>query len=318
MKFWTVKDTVEQIKPPVDSDEEIIADRQVNLPDNDNSELNQADCANIQSIEEKPSVCDREITEDVDIWTNLWEDNSELDESVAIPLTTEADSANIQSNPVETTPQETAEDESVAIPLTTQADSANNIVQSELKTQSTPVETDPRSQRIEFIKGISPVIGAVIGAVAFVSLGSISGFSPIQNSKLTDARSRTPIQLSDQSPSTPSDGWVFIGNVNKISPAFGKPLTFGKPLVEGSQSTNSSVVPSVGTLVTVSFEPGVTLRDNVPQKPNFSYKEQKALDVVKPTEKLKILQVEFITPPQATKSITSVWAKVDRCGGDCN
>ncbi len=303
----TVKDTIEEIKP-ANSDRDIEdADIWVNLWE-DNSELDESvvvpaltnQAHPVNTIEEKPSVCDRDI-EDADIWVNLWEDNSELDESVVIPLTTPAHPVNIQS-----TTQETAEDESVVIPaLTTQAHPAN--------IQSTPeeVETNPRSQRIEFIKGISPIIGAVIGAVAFVSLGSISGFSPIQNSRLTSTRSRTAIPASEPSASTPADGWIFIGNINKNSPAS------GKPLVKDLQSTDSSVVPSVGALVTVTFEPGVTLRDNVPQKPNFSYKEQKALDVVKPTEKLKIVQVEFIPSPQATK-FTSVWAKVDRCGQDCN
>jgi hypothetical protein len=56
------------------------------------------------------------------------------------------------------------------------------------------------------------------------------------------------------------------------------------------------------------------LRDDAPQKPNFSYKEQKVLDILKPKEKLKILQVEFITSPRASKAFTPVWAKVYRCG----
>ena len=382
-----VKDTIEQIKPPANSDEEIREDRDPVIPAltnqahpvntieekpsgcdrdiedadiwvnlwEDSSELNESvvvpaltnQAHPVNTIEEKPSGCDRDI-EDADIWVNLWEDSSELNESVVVPaltnqahpvntieekpsvcdreedtdiwakwedsselnesviipdLTTQAHPENIQSTTEEI---ETTQQETVVIPALTTPAHPENI-------QSTPeVETNPRSQRIKFIKGISPIIGAVIGAVAFVSLGSISGFSPIQNSRLTSTRSRTAIPASDPSASTPADGWIFIGNINKTStPAF------GKPLIEGSQSTDSSVVPSVGALVTVRFEPGVTLRDNVPQKPNFSYKEQKALDVVKPAEKLKILQVESIAPPQATK-FTSVWAKVDRCGGDCN
>ena len=332
----TVKDTIEQIKPPANSDEEIIEDRDpvipaLTTPAHPEFEIQSTVDTVKDNIEEKPPAnSDRDLIEDVDIWANLWEDNSELDESVTIPpLTTPAHPEfeiqstvdtvkdNIQEIKPTNSDEEIREDtdnnqlnqESPVIqtPLTTSA-------HPELEIQSTPqeVETNPQPQRIQFIKGISPIIGAVIGAVAFVSLGSISGFSPIQNSRLTSTRSRTAIPASDPSASTPADGWIFIGNINKTStPAF------GKPLIEGSQSTDSSVVPSVGALVTVRFEPGVTLRDNVPQKPNFSYKEQKALDVVKPPEKLKILQVESIAPPQATK-FTSVWAKVDRCGGDCN
>ncbi|MGB3653104.1 MAG: hypothetical protein WBA41_18050 [Rivularia sp. (in: cyanobacteria)] len=377
----TVKDNIEEIKPSTKCDRDIEdADTGVNLWE-DNSELDQSVVTpalttpahpefEIQStvntvkdnIEEiKPTKCDRDI-EDTDIGVNLWEDNSELDD-VVIPLTTPAHLENIQSvntvkdnieeinlsansdrdsiadaensqlhqeslvietplttpahpefeNIQSTTEVETTQQEMVIPALTTPAHPVNNIVQSELKNKSTPeVETNPRSQRIEFIKGISPIVGAVIGAVAFISLGSISGFSPIPNSRLTSARSRTAIPASEPSASTPADGWIFIGNINKTSPAS------GKPLLKGSQSTDSSVVPSVGALVTVNFDPGVTLRDNAPQKPNYSYKEQKALDVVKPAEKLKILQVELIPSPQTNKSVTSVWAKVDRCGKNCD
>ncbi len=313
----TVKDNIEEIKPSTNSDRDSMADAE-------NSQLHQESLVietplttpehpvNIQSTvntvkdniqEIKQPNSDRDI-EDTDIWVNLWEENSHLDESAIIPLTTPAHPENIQSTTEEI---ETTQQETVVIPdLTTPAHPEN------IQSTTEEIETNPRSQKIQFLKGISPIVGAVIGAVAFVSLGSISGFSPIPNSRLTSTRSRTAIPASEPSASTPADGWIFMGNINKTStPAF------GKPLVEGSQSTDSSVVPSVGALVTVSFKPGVTLRDNVPQKPNFSYKEQKALDVVKPTEKLKILQVEFIAP-QVTKSVTSVWAKVDRCGKDCN
>jgi hypothetical protein len=79
----------------------------------------------------------------------------------------------------------------------------------------------------------------------------------------------------------------------------------GKPFIKGSQYTNCSVVPSVGSIVTVTVKPGVKLRKNKPSSAKFNYKEE-ALAVLKPQEKLKILKVEFITSnntPLAKKSL---------------
>jgi hypothetical protein len=55
----------------------------------------------------------------------------------------------------------------------------------------------------------------------------------------------------------------------------------GKPLIKGSQYTNSAVVPSVESIVTVTVKPGVRLRKNKPNAAKFSYKEE-ALAVLKP------------------------------------
>jgi hypothetical protein len=65
----------------------------------------------------------------------------------------------------------------------------------------------------------------------------------------------------------------------------------------------------------------VTLRKNRPQAPNFNPQEQKPLAIIKPTEKLKILKVESITPsntPRLATPATKIWAQVDRCGSSCN
>ena len=115
-------------------------------------------------------------------------------------------------------------------------------------------------------------------------------------------------------PKTIADGWIFLGDINKNS-ASGLP---GKPLIKGSEYINSGVVPSIGSVVTVSVRPGVMMRKNRPQAPNFNPKEQKALAIIKPREKLKILKVEAITPSTTTRSATKVWAQVDRCGSSCN
>ena len=114
-------------------------------------------------------------------------------------------------------------------------------------------------------------------------------------------------------PVTIADGWIFLGNTNNSS---GSTLV-EKTLIKGSQTTNSPVVPSVGSIVTVTTGAGVTLRKNKPQKPNFNYKEQKSLALIKSREKLKILQVEYVTPSNTTQPVRKVWAKVDRCGKTC-
>ncbi|NJM20313.1 MAG: DUF1664 domain-containing protein [Richelia sp. RM1_1_1] len=273
----TVKDTVDEVKPSVIG----VVDTVVNTVKDTIEEI-------------KFSVdSNHEATKDTENQVNSCDnDNSELyEKSVGTepPLTTQAtklENKNIQPTPekLETDGQEIAQ------------------------------QFEPeKPQRIQFQIGIIPtLVGAIIGAVAFISLGSISGFSPKENYEVITLKQPT----SDQS-LTPTreiaDGWIFIGNINNTStPGFS-----GKSLVKGSQSTDSPIIPSRGAIVTVNVEPGLTLRENVPQKPNFSYKEQKVLDVVYPTEKLKILDVELIASPQVTKPITSVWAKVYRCGSDC-
>ncbi|MBF2018450.1 MAG: hypothetical protein IGS23_25285 [Rivularia sp. T60_A2020_040] len=275
----TVKDTVDRVKPSVISVVDTVKD----------------------TIEEiKLSVdSDENKTKDTENQVNSYDnDNRELDEESLVtepPLTTQAtklENKNIQPTPekLETDRQETAQ------------------------------QFEPeKPQGVQFQIGKIPtLIGAVIGAVAFISLGSISGFSPKQNYEvITSMQSGiAKVPVSDQSLTSIAeiaDGWIFIGNINNTStPAF-----FRKSLVKGSQSTDSPIVPSVGTIVTVNVEPGLILRENVPQKPNFSYKEQKVLDVVYPTEKLKILDVELIASPQVTKPMTSVWAKIYRCGSGC-
>jgi hypothetical protein len=110
-----------------------------------------------------------------------------------------------------------------------------------------------------------------------------------------------------------ADGWIFIGNSNNASAS----ALVGKPLIKGSQFIDSSVVPSVGSIVTVTVREGVTLRKNRPQKPNFNPKEQRTLAIIKPREKLKILKVESVTPSNTTRPVTKVWAKIHRCGKAC-
>ncbi|MBE9212281.1 hypothetical protein IQ247_06085 [Plectonema cf. radiosum LEGE 06105] len=273
----TVKDTVDEVKPSVID----VVDTVVNTVKDTIEEIKlsvDSDEDTTKDTENQAKSCDR--------------DNSDLDQKSVVtepPLTTQA--TKLENKNIQPTPEELETDN-----------------------QKTAQQFEPeKPQRIEFQIGKIPtLIGAIIGAVAFISLGSISGFSPKENYEVITLRQPASNQ-SLTSTGEIADGWIFIGNINNTStPAFS-----GKSLVKGSQSTDSPIVPSVGTIVTVNVEPGLTLRENVPQKPNFSYQEQKVLDVLQPPEKLKILKVEFITSSRTTKPVTSVWAKVYRCGSGC-
>lgn len=167
--------------------------------------------------------------------------------------------------------------------------------------------------------------GIIVGSLILTLIGVSFGLSQKQNSlvlkkssassQIPSTRERTPQRTPERNVETMTNGWIFIGNINKASDS----ELVGKPLTKNSRSTNSPVVPSVGSIVTVNVQPGVTLRNNRPQAPNFSPQKQKALAVVKPQEKLKILKVELIKSPTTTQSSikTKVWAKVYRCGNAC-
>ncbi|GAB1539407.1 hypothetical protein NUACC21_20730 [Scytonema sp. NUACC21] len=175
----------------------------------------------------------------------------------------------------------------------------------------------------EFIAGVGIItlVGAIAGFIPKQNLFATKAPEPSQNINQISSTTLSEVSqnINQASPTTPSpifsnpDGWIFLGNVNNAS----NTALVGKPLLQNSQSTDSRVVPSVGEIVTVIVTPGVTLRENRPQAPNFSHKEQKAVSVLKPKEKLKILQVEFVPPPSPTQKTTKVWAKVDRCGMGC-
>jgi hypothetical protein len=176
----------------------------------------------------------------------------------------------------------------------------------------------PQTEKIQKAAGI------IVGSVILSLIGVTFGLSQKRNSlviKKSSAFSQslpsrpetTPKRTPERNAETMTNGWIFIGNINKASDS----EFVGKPVIKNSQSTDSPIVPSVGSIVTINVEPGVTLRNNRPQGPNFSPQEQKALAVLKPQEKLKILKVELIKPPTTTQSSTKIWAKVYRCGSAC-
>jgi hypothetical protein len=163
----------------------------------------------------------------------------------------------------------------------------------------------------------------VLGAAIITGIGAIFSFS--QKPQLSATKSpETPPTLSTKSPQTPptfksptktiADGWIFLGNVNKNSAS----NLAGKSFVKNSQSINSSIVPAVNSIATVNIKSGVSLRKNRPQKPNLNYQQkEKALAIVKPREKLKILKVEAVTNSQTNKPVTQVWAQVQKCKKVC-
>lgn len=181
--------------------------------------------------------------------------------------------------------------------------------QQETTQQLSQASIQPQTEKIQKATGI------IIGSVILTLMGVTLGLSPKQNPLVIKSSAFSQIPSTPETTPeimTRNNGWIFLGNINTSDSEL-----VGKPLIKNSQSTDSPIVPSVGSIVTVNLEPGVTLRDNKPQAPNFSPQEQKALAVLKPQEKLKILKVELIKSYHPTQSPTKVWAKVYRCGGAC-
>ncbi|QDL10433.1 hypothetical protein DP113_23215 [Brasilonema octagenarum UFV-E1] len=198
----------------------------------------------------------------------------------------------------------------------------NNIQQEEKEFQHSQQETTQQLKQLT----IQPEIeknqnfpGIIVGVTIISLIGLTLGFIPKQNQLVikssASSQSLSPISetTSIRTAPTMTDGWIFVGNINKASDS----VLVGKTLIKSSQPTNSPIIPSVGSIVAVAVEPGITLRDNKPQPPNFSHQQQKALAILKPQEKLKILKVEFVKSSSTTESPIKVWAKVRKCGSAC-
>jgi gas vesicle protein len=195
----------------------------------------------------------------------------------------------------------------------------NNVQPIEKEFQQSPPKTTPplKPNTPSQTEKIQKTGGIIIGSFIITLIGVTFGFSPKQNELLTkssaSSQSLSPRleATAKRIPERMTDGWIFLGNIDTSDS-----VLVGKPFIKSSQSTNSPIVPSVGSLVLVNVQPGVTLRENKPQAPNFNHQEQKALAILKPQEKLKILQLELIKSSNS-KSATKVWAKVNRCGNEC-
>ncbi|MBD0261746.1 MAG: hypothetical protein ICV78_03180 [Tolypothrix sp. Co-bin9] len=193
----------------------------------------------------------------------------------------------------------------------------NNIQQRQEEFPHNQQETayQPKAEKITLQSDkIQTITAIIVGAVTLSFMGLSLGFSPKEKFLGTQAlnfnQSISP--TVETKPETVNQGWIFLGNINNTSDS----TLIGKPLIKGSQYTNYPVVPSVGSIVTVTVKPGVRLRKNKPNAAKFNYKE-KPLAVLKPQEKLKILKVEFLTS-NSTPLAKKVWAKVDRCDTACN
>lgn len=201
---------------------------------------------------------------------------------------------------------------------------SNNIQEKESQESQEETTQQPRRASIQLQNEKKPKVTEMILGVSIITvIGVTLGLNPQQNPLIRQSsasyQSVSPIvetipEIKSKTTSeTITDGWMFIGNINKTLDS----SLVGKPLIKSSKSTNSVIVPSVGSIVAVTVQPGVTLRDNKPQPPNFSHQEQKAIAILKPQEKLRILKVELIKLPSTTQSPIKVWAKVRRCESGC-
>lgn len=157
-----------------------------------------------------------------------------------------------------------------------------------------------------------PIIAGILLSAVTITWSSWSGTLSPQETLLATNLPKFKLTLNS-APRITVDGWIFLGNLNNTSASkLGR-----KSLTKASQTTSSSLVPSVGSIVTVTAKQGVRLRKNFPQEPNFNYQEQKAIATLKAGEKLKILKVESLTP-NTVQPVTKVWVAVSRCGKACN
>src|SRR5919202_4382137 len=139
-----------------------------------------------------------------------------------------------------------------------------------------------KQQKIQIVnKKNLNLAGIIVGAATIIFTGITWGFSakpklvvtqsPESNQVLRPTQTTIAPSPTTKPPKTIADGWIFIGNINKVSAS----SLGGKPLIKGAQLIDSPIVPSVGSIVSVSVRPGVALRKNKPQEPDFNYKKQK-------------------------------------------
>ncbi len=305
-----VRDTVEEVKPSVVGAAWSVAEavkQTVNSVESavkdtlEQVTANSVESAVKDTVEEvKPSQTSVEAIKDIEQVELFNNHNSKLDEPLVTVQPLKSSQELFFNNAVKEQPKETShnfDDTDV------KAIEYNNIEQ-----RQEEIAHQPKSQKIQTITGI------LVGAITIAFMGVSLGLSPKQKFLGTQAldfnQSISP--TGETKPETVNQGWIFIGNINNAPDS----TLIGKPFIKGSQYTNSPVVPSLGSIVTVTVKPGVRLRKNKPNAANFNYKEE-ALAVLKPQEKLKILKVEFLTS-NSTPLAKKVWAKVDRCDNTCN
>jgi outer membrane lipoprotein SlyB len=312
-----VRDTVDEVKPSVVGTAWSVAEavkQTVNSVESAVKDtLEQVTANSVESavkdpVEEvKPSQTSVEAVKDIEQVELFNNHNSKLDEPLVTVQPLKSSQELFFNNAVNQQAKETSQN----FPDTdVEAIEYNNIQQreEEIAHQPKPEKITLQSDKIQAITAI------IVGAVTITFMGISLGLSPKEKFLGTQAldfnQSISP--TVETTPETIAQGWIFLGNINNVPDS----TLIGKPFIKGSQYTNSSVVPSVGSIVTVTVKPGVRLRKNKPSSAKFNYKEE-ALAVLKPREKVKILKVEFITSNN-TPLAKKVWAKVDRCDTACN
>lgn len=312
-----VRDTVDEVKPSVVDAANTVAEAVKQTVNSVESALKDTvEQVTANSVEEavkdtvdevKPSQTNVEAVKDIEEVELFNNHNSKLNEPLVPVQPLKSSQELFFNNAVNQQAKETSQNFSDP---DVEAIEYNKIQQSQ---EETPHQ--PKPKKIPFQSdNIQTITAILVGAVTITFMGVSLGLSPKEKFLATQAldfnQSISP--TGETKSETVNQGWIFVGNINNASDS----ILIGKPLIKGSQYTNSSVVPSVGSIVTVTVKPGVRLRKNKPSSAKFNYKEE-ALTVVKPQEKVKILKVEFITS-NSTPLSKKVWAKVHRCDIDCN
>ena len=136
-----------------------------------------------------------------------------------------------------------------------------------------------------------------VATVAALGVGSLL-YQTSNSTEITFPKlSQTLVSTQNISPI----GWIWIGRVNSTSTDL------------RDSSINPSLVPSAGALVTV--DKLVNLRTNVRYSYNSRLPTQ--IGMLKPNQKLIILQVKRLTNPKSNSSDMQIWAQVGRCNQTC-
>ncbi|MEO0685161.1 MAG: hypothetical protein AAFY76_08990 [Cyanobacteria bacterium J06649_11] len=139
--------------------------------------------------------------------------------------------------------------------------------------------------------------GSVITLATVVAVGGLLYKASDSTTIIFPKPSQTIVSTQNISPI----GWIWIGKVNSNSTYL------------GDSSINPSLVPTIGALVSV--DKLVNLRTNV----RYSYNSRlpKQIGMLKPNQKLIILQVKRLTNPKSNSSDMQIWAQVGRCNQNC-
>lgn len=139
--------------------------------------------------------------------------------------------------------------------------------------------------------------GSVITFATVTAVGALLYQASNSTEMIFPKPSQTIVSTQNISPI----GWIWIGRVNSTS-------TYLR-----DSSINPSLVPSAGALVTV--DKLLNLRKNVRYSYNSRLPTQ--IGMLKPNQKLIILQVKRLTNPKSNSSDMQIWAQVGRCNQTC-